>query len=100
MKAVKRWLGVDTGILCHGEQGLVEICLLFKKLLKVDLFSEYIWKYPVYSEKNSLAFLDGEVGILLSRLHVHKKETKTFWRHALLLFEDFEELLKIELLNI
>lgn len=93
LEAVQRRLGVDTWMLCHGEQGLIEICSLFKKLLKVDLFDKYIKGYSSNSlslKNEPPTFLEGSVGIILSILHLEYGKNNTDWRHALLLFEDFE----------
>ena len=43
-----------------------------------------------YSDGNegSVKFLDGSLGIVLTLLHIQNKSVKTYWREALLIFDN------------
>lgn len=102
-------VGVQSSILCHGYSGLYEIGFLYKQIFKEEPWDRYlsIIKEKIlssftiskkfgfeedsyYSDGNegSVKFLDGSLGIVLTLLHIQNKYVKTYWREALLIFDN------------
>ena len=102
-------MGVQSSILCHGYSGLYEIGILYKQIFKEEPWDRYlsIIKEKIlssftiskkfgfeednyYSDGNegSVKFLDGSLGIVLTLLHIQNKYVKTYWREALLIFDN------------
>ena len=95
--AMKRRLGVSSEMICHGNSGLIQICLLFETLLGTSSFDFYIKDfknefeifYQEYKESGDTGFLEGVSGSLLTYLDVNGVENYTYWHRALLIFDDF-----------
>ena len=102
-------VGVQSSILCHGYSGLYEIGFLYKQIFKEEPWDKYlsIIKEKIlssftiskkfgfeedsyYSDGNegSVKFLDGSLGIVLTLLHIQNRSVKTYWREALLIFDN------------
>ncbi len=95
--AMQRKLGVDSYMICHGYSGLIEICLLFKRLLNTKIFDPYIEDFKAnseqilkeYGDENGSGFLEGLSGCVLAVSEFEYPTQSTYWRQALLLFDDF-----------
>lgn len=95
--AMQRKLGIDSYMICHGYSGLIEICSLFKRLLNTKKFDSYIEEFNVNSEQileeygdgSGTGFLEGISGCILVLSKFEYSINFTYWRQALLLFDDF-----------
>lgn len=102
-------VGIQSSILCHGYAGLYEICSLYKQIFKEESWNKYLSVLEerivssftlskkfgfeddsYYSDGNegSVKFLDGSLGIILTLLHIQNRSVKTYWREALLIFDN------------
>lgn len=96
-KSVKRKLGLDSYMLCHGYSGIIEICLLFKRLLGTKIFDFYIKEFQnnaktileQYDDRYGSGFLEGISGCLMTLLDSECSKNSTYWRYSLFLFDDF-----------
>ncbi|ESV54011.1 TPA: lanthionine synthetase C family protein [Streptococcus suis] len=99
--SMERQSGIDSPILCHGYAGLLEICQFFKYVYQTDEFDKYIYDFDkkitqyLQSKRNNelqiisqFGYLNGDVGVLLSMLHIYSKNVNTYWQAGLLLFKD------------
>lgn len=95
--AMQRKLGIDSYMICHGYSGLIEICSLFKRLLNTKKFDSYIEEFNVnseqileeYGDESGTGFLEGISGCILVLSKFEYSINFTYWRQALLLFDDF-----------
>jgi len=95
--AMQRKLGIDSYMICHGYSGLIEICSLFKRLLNTRKFDSYIEEFNVnseqileeYGDESGTGFLEGISGCILVLSKFEYSINFTYWRQALLLFDDF-----------
>lgn len=95
--AMQRQLGIDSYMICHGYSGLIEICSLFKRLLNTKKFDSYIEEFNVnseqileeYGDESGTGFLEGISGCILVLSKFEYSINFTYWRQALLLFDDF-----------
>ena len=95
--AMQRKLGIDSYMICHGYSGLIEICSLFKRLLNTKKFDSYIEEFNVnseqileeYGDESGMGFLEGISGCILVLSKFEYSINFTYWRQALLLFDDF-----------
>ena len=95
-KSVKRKLGLDSYMLCHGYSGIIEICLLFKRLLGTKIFDFYIKEFQnnaktileQYDDRYGSGFLEGISGCLMTLLDSECSKNSTYWRYSLFLFDD------------
>ena len=95
--AMQRKLGIDSYMICHGYSGLIEICSLFKRLLNTKNFDSYIEEFNVnseqileeYGDESGTGFLEGISGCILVLSKFEYSINFTYWRQALLLFDDF-----------
>ncbi|MEI9499313.1 lanthionine synthetase C family protein [Lactococcus lactis] len=95
--AMQRKLGIDSYMICHGYSGLIEICSLFKRLLNTKKFDSYMEEFNVnseqileeYGDESGTGFLEGISGCILVLSKFEYSINFTYWRQALLLFDDF-----------
>lgn len=95
--AMQRKLGIDSYMICHGYSGLIEICSLFKRLLNTKKFDSYIEEFNVnseqileeYGDESGTGFLEGISGCILVLSKFEYSINFTYWRQALLLFDEF-----------
>ncbi|MFR6494764.1 MAG: lanthionine synthetase C family protein [Lactococcus lactis] len=94
---MQRKLGIDSYMICHGYSGLIEICSLFKRLLNTKKFDSYMEEFNVnseqileeYGDESGTGFLEGISGCILVLSKFEYSINFTYWRQALLLFDDF-----------